>query len=216
MTTDVTAAHATSVRSPRRERTRERLLDAAFGLFSAHGIQGTSIEAICEAAGFTRGAFYSNFESKEELFHALVDRKARGHLAAIESAGTGIDAAAVATPEGLRDAVRGIVSSVGLDGPDHRDWCLMHAEFELLAMRDPQVAPRYRAEQERLRREVGRVLEALLDRVGLRFTVDTPTAVELLMEVESAGTRDAVLSGQDEAPALRRIERVVDLLVVAR
>lgn len=65
--------------SPRRRRTRAeqqaetraRILEAAGEIFSAHGFTGASIDAITERAGYTRGAFYSNFESKEELLIAL-------------------------------------------------------------------------------------------------------------------------------------------------
>src|SRR5690606_28857067 len=54
-----------------RENTRARLLDAAAQVFAEVGIGGASVEAICERAGFTRGAFYSNFDSKDELFLEL-------------------------------------------------------------------------------------------------------------------------------------------------
>src|SRR5690625_4495962 len=50
-------------------------MDAAYELFAENGVHATSIEAIAEAAGFTRGAFYSNFESKSELFFALANRE---------------------------------------------------------------------------------------------------------------------------------------------
>src|SRR5699024_5681061 len=59
----------------RRRRTRERLMDAAYDLFANHGVTATSIDAIAEEAGFTRGAFYSNFESKTELFFAMATRR---------------------------------------------------------------------------------------------------------------------------------------------
>jgi AcrR family transcriptional regulator len=52
---------------PTRDQTRQRLFAAAAEVFSSRGIGGASIEAIAEAAGFTRGAFYSNFASKDEL-----------------------------------------------------------------------------------------------------------------------------------------------------
>lgn len=57
----------------RRPRTRARLLEAALAVFAERGFHGTSIEDICQQAGFTRGAFYSNFASKDELFLALFD-----------------------------------------------------------------------------------------------------------------------------------------------
>ncbi|NNU27441.1 TetR family transcriptional regulator [Isoptericola sediminis] len=212
----MTTEPATSVRSARRERTRERLLDAAFALFSEHGVAATPIEAICEAAGFTRGAFYSNFGSREELFRALVERKERDHLEALERLGPQIAAAQVATPEGFREAVRQVLLAFELDEENHRLWRLMNAEFELMAMRDPEVARQYVADQNRLRGEVATVIDRLLEQCGLRFTVDTQTAVDLLMCVEDAGSRAAVLGAPPEQQATARLEQLVDLLVTPR
>ena len=61
--------------SARRQKTRARLLDAAFEIFADKGVHASSVEMITEAAGFTRGAFYSNFSTKEELFFALMERE---------------------------------------------------------------------------------------------------------------------------------------------
>ena len=74
MTADATDTADGPRTSARRERTRERLLDAALALFAEHGVEATSIEAICDGAGFTRGAFYSNFEDKAALIDALSAR----------------------------------------------------------------------------------------------------------------------------------------------
>jgi AcrR family transcriptional regulator len=59
----------------RREDTRERVLAAAGRLFAQHGFDATSLEAIAEEAGFSRGALYYNFADKEELFLELLDRR---------------------------------------------------------------------------------------------------------------------------------------------
>jgi AcrR family transcriptional regulator len=58
---------------PTREETRERLFEAAAQVFEERGIGAASIETITEAAGFTRGAFYSNFASKDELIIAMIE-----------------------------------------------------------------------------------------------------------------------------------------------
>src|SRR5712675_1332735 len=58
---------------PTRDDTREKLFKAAARVFEEQGIGGASIEAIAAAAGFTRGAFYSNFASKEELIIAMLE-----------------------------------------------------------------------------------------------------------------------------------------------
>jgi AcrR family transcriptional regulator len=58
---------------PTRDDTCEKLFEAAARVFEEQGIGGVSIEAIAAAAGFTRGAFYSNFKSKDELIIAMLE-----------------------------------------------------------------------------------------------------------------------------------------------
>src|SRR6201986_1410179 len=58
---------------PTRDDTRDKLFEAAARVFEDQGIGGASIEAIAAAAGFTRGAFYSNFASKDELIIAMLE-----------------------------------------------------------------------------------------------------------------------------------------------
>jgi AcrR family transcriptional regulator len=67
---DVNQARLT--RSEQQARTRAALLDAGGRVFVERGFLGSSVEAIAAEAGFTRGAFYSNFDSKEELFAELL------------------------------------------------------------------------------------------------------------------------------------------------
>jgi AcrR family transcriptional regulator len=58
---------------PTRDDTREKLFEAAARVFEEQGAGGASIETIAAAAGFTRGAFYSNFKSKNELIIAMLE-----------------------------------------------------------------------------------------------------------------------------------------------
>jgi AcrR family transcriptional regulator len=58
---------------PTRDDTRDKLFEAAARVFEDQGIGGASIEAIAAAAGFTRGAFYSNFASKDELIIVMIE-----------------------------------------------------------------------------------------------------------------------------------------------
>jgi AcrR family transcriptional regulator len=62
-------------RQERQAETRQRLLDAAAKAFIKHGFQGASVEEICAEAGYTRGAFYSNFETKEQMFVELLHQR---------------------------------------------------------------------------------------------------------------------------------------------
>src|SRR4051812_25252396 len=58
---------------PTRDDTRDKLFEAAARVFEEQGIGSASIETLAAAAGFTRGAFYSNFKSKEELIIAMLE-----------------------------------------------------------------------------------------------------------------------------------------------
>jgi AcrR family transcriptional regulator len=117
----------------RRAQTRARLLDAAFEVFARTGFGRASIEAVCEAAGFTRGAFYSNFTDLDELFFALYDDRAA--LIAGQLAGSLAETGDLA---GLPvSALVGRVADVLLLD---RAWLLVKTEFLLHAARRPAVA----------------------------------------------------------------------------
>jgi AcrR family transcriptional regulator len=87
----VAATRGSSVAPRRRTRrekqaeTRARLLDAAEQVFLRRGLQGSSVEEIAAEAGFTRGAFYSNFKTKEELFVELLQDRVYRQYAAVAS-----------------------------------------------------------------------------------------------------------------------------------
>jgi len=74
-------------RAEKQAETRRKLLDAAERVFLRRGLQGSSVEEIAAEAGFTRGAFYSNFKSKDELFVELLqDRVYRQYAQMAEQA----------------------------------------------------------------------------------------------------------------------------------
>ena len=74
-------------RKEKQAQTRTRMLDAAERVFIRRGLQGSSVEEIAAEAGFTRGAFYSNFKSKDELFVELLqDRVYRQYAEMAEQA----------------------------------------------------------------------------------------------------------------------------------
>ncbi|ALV48696.1 TetR/AcrR family transcriptional regulator [Streptomyces althioticus] len=134
----------------RRLRTRAHLLDAAFTVFAAKGFGRVSIEEICEAAGYTRGAFYSNFAGLDELFFALyaqrADLIAEQVAGALAADGPDLDVAA---------AVDRVSEVLLLD----RDWLLVKTDFLVHAARDPRVADTLLDHRARLRGAVAARLE---------------------------------------------------------
>jgi AcrR family transcriptional regulator len=71
-------------RAEKRERTYEELISAAERLFIEQGFHATSVDEIALEAGYTKGAVYSNFDSKEDLFFAVYERRADKAVAEIE------------------------------------------------------------------------------------------------------------------------------------
>ncbi|MGZ3097478.1 TetR/AcrR family transcriptional regulator [Streptomyces sp. H62] len=138
----MTAKATTGRVTRRRVRTRANLLDAAFAVFAAKGFGRVSIEEVCEAAGYSRGAFYSNFDSLDELFFALYRQRA-GLIAEQVSAALASDGPDLDVPA----AVERVTEVLLLD----RDWLLVKTDFLVHAARDPEVARTLLEHRARLR-----------------------------------------------------------------
>lgn len=148
----------------RRPQTLARLLDAGLRVFADAGFEGARIEDICRVAGYTRGAFYSNFSSKDELFFALFEAHAARELGRI---GRLAEADAQPGGEGLTlDGVAGLLARVE---PDERTWFLVTTEFTLYAIRNPAAASTLADHDARLRERAAPLLRGLLARAGLRL-----------------------------------------------
>ena len=79
-------------RKEKQAETRARLLEAANAVFARRGLHQASIDDVAEEAGFTKGAFYANFESKEDLFLAMLDERFAARLEELERATAGDEA----------------------------------------------------------------------------------------------------------------------------
>jgi AcrR family transcriptional regulator len=124
---------------------RKQLLEAASRVFARSGYQGASMSKIAAEAGFSKGALYWNFASKEDLFFALLD-ELDGHLRALITA----SASAPIDEEIQSELSRGL--SAVLDNA--RDVVRLFHEYSALAVRDPKVAARYAARNARIREEL--------------------------------------------------------------
>ncbi|OBB24301.1 TetR family transcriptional regulator [Mycolicibacterium peregrinum] len=137
---------------PTRDEVRDRILDAALTVFAAEGFSGATIDAIGQAAGFTKGAVYSNFESKDELFLALLDRQ-------FESRGALI-ATALDSGQGDTAAIAAALSRATLDSiHDQNEYQIVLIEYWLRAVRDPELRERLVARRRTAADQALRIVE---------------------------------------------------------
>jgi AcrR family transcriptional regulator len=147
----------------RREVTVELLLDAALETFAEQGFAAASVEDVCSRGGFTRGAFYSSFRTKDELFAALFSRELDREMARVEEQLTGL--AEEADP--VTAAVDRCLGAFRTD----RTWTLVATEYALHAARHPEAAELLQRHREELHAQVTGLIERAAAEAGLRLAV---------------------------------------------
>ena len=176
--------------SPRsRERTRALLLEAAGQLFAEIGLEAASVEAICERAGFTRGAFYSNFESKDELMLALTAQVADHKIEQVTARARALQAS------GEQLAPDELVQRLLDDAADRRDGILLTSEIRNRAMRDPRLAETYLAWQAGMVDRIGAVITELGRAYGFRPRLPEAEFARLILQAWEDTTVNAVIAG---------------------
>jgi AcrR family transcriptional regulator len=145
--------------------TRSLLLEAAASEFAERGFAGASLDAIAERAGRTKGAVYSNFESKAELFMALLDRHLASGFAEVE--------ARLSTIEGVEDLIEQLRKATVVTYKRDREDFLLLWEFRLYALRNPEVGARLAERMRAVRAAIQNQIEASLERVGVTPPVST-------------------------------------------
>jgi AcrR family transcriptional regulator len=186
--------------SPRRQQTRQRLLDGALTVFAREGFGRSTVEQVCAQAGFTRGAFYSNFTSLDELFLAIWEQKSeamRGALAAALEAD-------LPPVKDLREAVEHVLALVPVDD----EWFRVTAEFTAHALRTPALRRVVAAREEGIEAALMPLITALLARVGLRVT-DPDALGPALVAAHDGTSVQCLVAPDDEAVRRRRTDLFV-------
>jgi AcrR family transcriptional regulator len=138
-----------SSRAERQQRTREELINAAERLFSKQGFHATSLDAVAAEAGFTKGAVYSNFESKEDLFFAVYERRVERRVQQMEAA-----VAEAATP---LEALEGLLPGGPRRRPADDGWLAVFFEFWAHVLRHPELKQRFAAQHRRVIEPIAKV-----------------------------------------------------------
>jgi AcrR family transcriptional regulator len=126
----------------RTEATRRKLLAAAETIFARDGFEAARLEDIASLAGYTRGAFYANFKSKEDIFFALLESWVGRRIAEITSLLDRLE-----SPAKRLTALRTHYAQIAQD----RSLALLSLEFKLFAIRHPEAHARLRTRQRRFR-----------------------------------------------------------------
>src|ERR1700738_3110011 len=187
---------------PTRDDTCEKLFEAAARVFEEQGIGGASIEAIASAAGFSRGAFYSNFKSKDELIIAMLEdhveqsiRRNLDLLARHKNLADFIDA--------LRNMDRSRQDPLGRSPLLHMEMILFVARAE---KRRPELAKRLRAR----RKLVADIVETTLQNSGRNPALNPTWTAAIVLALED-GFRLHRLIDPETTPADSFLRAIGDL-----
>jgi AcrR family transcriptional regulator len=150
-------------RAEKREITREDLISAAESLFTEQGFHATSVDEIALEAGYTKGAVYSNFESKEDLFFAVYERRAERVLADYERAFR------EAGPAGGSERL--VAQAAQRRGRDD-GWLAVFFEFWAHVVRRPELRERFAKIHTRVLEPIVAGIERLVQDRGIELRVE--------------------------------------------
>jgi len=160
-------ARHTSRQAERTEVTRRKLLAAAKQIFAKNGFEAARLEDISAGAGYTRGAFYANFKSKEDIFFALFEEWVRERIDSVTAALNRHQ-----DPLEKLAALRKHYAQLAQD----RRLVLISLEFKLYALRHPEAHARLRNRHRRIRACFGDLLSELLRPLGQTLPIANPAA----------------------------------------
>ncbi|WP_148572205.1 TetR/AcrR family transcriptional regulator [Nocardioides caldifontis] len=138
----------------RREHTRSRIVEAAADVFAEKALRRVTVDDVVAAAGYTRGAFYSNFSGIDELFFDVYAHQADQMIAAVREVLEGVSPEKF-TLESLREVL-------GALHPFGRRWFLIQNEFALFAVRDATARETFKAESRRMQGSIEELVHAVL------------------------------------------------------
>lgn len=168
-----------STATRRKENTRTRLVRASLDVFVEKGIDGATVDDLVTAAGFTRGAFYSNFSTKEEVFSELFGSVTEELLGIMRSAVQ----EAMSVHDGAIDDDRVMVAVFEAIRPFGRQWYLLYSDAISRSLRDEELRGRLATQRERLRDAIGEMVMAGIALKGERALLAPEDLAQLLVGI---------------------------------
>jgi len=161
------AARSRTRQSDRTRATRRKLLDAAKRIFAKDGFEAARLEDIAAGAGYTRGAFYAHFKSKEDIFFAIFEEWVRERIDSVTKA-----LRRHSDPGEKLAALRTHYAELATD----RRLVLISMEFKLFALRHPEAHARLRSRHRRVRASFGELFSELMGALGNTIPIAYPAA----------------------------------------
>ena len=152
-------------RQERRERTRAELVAAARTVFLRDGFHAASLDQIADEAGYTKGAVYSNFASKDALFVAVLDGHFSDRVRAYETL--------VLDAESIEGAYRAVARYWHDANEREPEWSRLVVEFLAHASRDDQLRREVKRVREHGLDAIAGLVDGLAARWGVRYTIPT-------------------------------------------
>lgn len=179
-------------REEKKARTRAQLMDAAAAVFARRGYVAASLDEVAEEAGLTKGAVYSNFDSKENLFEAVIDERLTEPM---RQGAEVIDMTTGTTEDHAMAGARVFVDVV----EQEREVFLLSLELHIQAARHPELAPAYRA---RSREQLAQVADLIRERTeSLGSSLPLPVEhMAIAVEALSQGIALQKLADPDAVP----------------
>lgn len=177
-------------RQRRVEHTRNLLLDAAEEVVARQGFGAAALEVIADAAGYTRGAIYSHFGTKEELFLAVMERQLQrfldGFTDIVESFQSLDDFDAEPLAERWRE--------LSIGAPDR---AALGYEFTLFLLRNPEARARVAAQRAETVQSLAHYIDAHLEKIGGRLKVRADLLAKVLIAANEGVTLASHIDGED-------------------
>lgn len=161
-------------RAEQAEANRRAVLDAARRQFEQNGFHGASLDVIADEAGFSKGAVYSRFASKDDLFLAVIEDRIGRRAAVTAEQLDELDQESIDLVDLARLSIGASVASVA--------WQAALMEFRAHAFRNPDLNDRYRDLHQRTVRSIAALVAELYDRRG----EEVPVPVEQMARVALA------------------------------
>ncbi len=145
-------------RAESQDLTRRRLIEAARAIIVRDGVGSASVRSIAEAAGYSQGAFYSNFPGKEHLLLAVME----GHLDALARRFEAVAEAVLSSPVTAGDkSVPGEIVAFFRGLNPKGDWSTLAVELQLHANRSVEMSDRYAQMRDAFLARIGGAFDAI-------------------------------------------------------